>query len=560
MIGGNYMVKSSDSHKRKKWIKCTALIFVVLFITMTVTGSFADHFTPSYTTYETTYDQILRMYLKMINRYGKENNERHDLFNDTVYRGDELTESTEDIINATKRIVGYMIYDVNQDGIDELIIGADGSWINEVFTMDNGKVREIIRGGAYDTASSVYSCSLLADGRFYRYAHGGAGLDYYELWQMNGTGTATFVEGYRTDSVWDQKSQQETVLWYRSDAPLNKLSGTPRTRVKDSVAEQWVRTQEQNIFDKKFVPFSIYEKYPDDPWNIAVISVKGSTETTAKVKIRKEAKPKAKVVAAKPAGTYVRVLSREGEYFKIAFGNKEGFIQQQYLTPLTYKIQPEHNAASENTTTEETASTGTTSNEELYGLVIKKLATRSGPSPRAEDTGTYSLKGKKIRVYTRAYDPIENAWWVKCDVPYRGKIKTLWAWYTRFDSKTLPLESIPIDEEYNDDDGDIHGQSVKPAGKDDQSSLNPANNSQTTEKSGSSQAGSNFGNGGMSSEPVIDHYETVEVQRSRRVLDHYETYYTYEDNGTGSFVEKEHTRPVYKTEYYTETIQQPVYR
>ena len=59
---------------------------------------------------------------------------------------------------------------------------------------------------------------------------------------------------------------------------------------------------------------------------------------------------------------------------------------------------------------------------------------------------------------------------------------------------------------------------------------------------------------------VLDHYESVEVQRSRRVIDHYETYYTYEDNGNGTFTEVAHERPVYTTEYYTETEQQPVYR
>ena len=58
---------------------------------------------------------------------------------------------------------------------------------------------------------------------------------------------------------------------------------------------------------------------------------------------------------------------------------------------------------------------------------------------------------------------------------------------------------------------------------------------------------------------VLDHYETVEVQRSRRVIDHYETYYTYEDNGNGTFSQIEHERPVYETEYYTETEQQPVF-
>ena len=59
---------------------------------------------------------------------------------------------------------------------------------------------------------------------------------------------------------------------------------------------------------------------------------------------------------------------------------------------------------------------------------------------------------------------------------------------------------------------------------------------------------------------VLSHYESVEVQRSRQVVDHYETYYTYTDNGNGAFTEVPHERPVYTTEYYTETVQQPVYQ
>jgi len=58
---------------------------------------------------------------------------------------------------------------------------------------------------------------------------------------------------------------------------------------------------------------------------------------------------------------------------------------------------------------------------------------------------------------------------------------------------------------------------------------------------------------------VLDHYENVEVERSREVLDHYETSYTYSDRGNGSFEEVEHQTPVYRTEYYTETVSQPVY-
>ncbi|MBQ6563798.1 MAG: zinc ribbon domain-containing protein [Clostridiales bacterium] len=58
---------------------------------------------------------------------------------------------------------------------------------------------------------------------------------------------------------------------------------------------------------------------------------------------------------------------------------------------------------------------------------------------------------------------------------------------------------------------------------------------------------------------VLDHYENVEVTRSRQVFDHYDTYYTYEDRGNGTFEEISHSDPVYRTEYYTETVSEPVY-
>ena len=54
---------------------------------------------------------------------------------------------------------------------------------------------------------------------------------------------------------------------------------------------------------------------------------------------------------------------------------------------------------------------------------------------------------------------------------------------------------------------------------------------------------------------VLDHYEEREVQRSRQVFDHYD--YELVDNGNGTFSER--SVPVYTTEYYTETVQEPVY-
>lgn len=60
-------------------------------------------------------------------------------------------------------------------------------------------------------------------------------------------------------------------------------------------------------------------------------------------------------------------------------------------------------------------------------------------------------------------------------------------------------------------------------------------------------------------EDVFSHYETKTRQCSRQVLDGYDTYTTYEDNGNGTFTAVEHSTPKYRTEYYTETYQEPVY-
>lgn len=60
---------------------------------------------------------------------------------------------------------------------------------------------------------------------------------------------------------------------------------------------------------------------------------------------------------------------------------------------------------------------------------------------------------------------------------------------------------------------------------------------------------------------VLDHYETKTRQVSYEVLDHYEDYVSgYRDLGNGYFEEIMAQRPVYRTEYRTETYQEPVYR
>lgn len=59
---------------------------------------------------------------------------------------------------------------------------------------------------------------------------------------------------------------------------------------------------------------------------------------------------------------------------------------------------------------------------------------------------------------------------------------------------------------------------------------------------------------------VIDHYETKTRQVAYQVLDHYDTHVYYSDNGNGQATKHETHTPVYRTEYRTETYQDPVYK
>lgn len=60
-------------------------------------------------------------------------------------------------------------------------------------------------------------------------------------------------------------------------------------------------------------------------------------------------------------------------------------------------------------------------------------------------------------------------------------------------------------------------------------------------------------------EHILDHYETRTREVSEQVLDGYDIETEYKDLGNGYFEEVEHKVPRYRTEYHTETYEEPVY-
>ena len=80
-----------------------------------------------------------------------------------------------------------------------------------------------------------------------------------------------------------------------------------------------------------------------------------------------------------------------------------------------------------------------------YGLAAYKLSTRTGPSTKYAEGGTYDVKGQYIHVLARAYDSVNEIWWVKCEIPYGGSVRVLWTGYWRFDPTTLSLDQLPVE-------------------------------------------------------------------------------------------------------------------
>ena len=421
------------------------ILSIMLILVLPMQFSFAENdlFTASDVTYNTTYHEILDMYIETLNAYERYDPGEHDLFNELIISDfdSDYESPMKNRIAETKSKVGFCIFDLNHDGIDELIIGENPSYIFEVFTIENGRIRELVRAGYH------YDCTLLENGQFYRVAKDGAAWNSFTIWEMNGTGKVTFVDGYIRDEEPSDRSlggHNNALLFFKmTDSQMR--NGTIDNLVSCDQFLTWMKNVEQKVLQFYFIPLEFFEQTSESDYSkIGIVSVDGRTSGESYVRIRTEPNRRAKVLQKCKVGTYVIIDDEEEGYYKVRLNYRVGFMQKEYVTFLD-----------------------NSNNGKKYGI---------------------------------DYESYKN-------------------WISELSDSSL---SITPEEAMSTGEMD----------------LSTDNNE----------------------EYVLDHYETVEVQRSRLVLDHYETSYTYEDDGLGHFIEVPHELPVYRTEYYTETVQQPIYR
>lgn len=81
----------------------------------------------------------------------------------------------------------------------------------------------------------------------------------------------------------------------------------------------------------------------------------------------------------------------------------------------------------------------------LKTLGKERVFTRSGPDTGFRDTGSYTVEGGRVRVYSRAYDKSGDCW-VQCDILYKKKLRRLYTRLEDMDADSFDESDIPEEE------------------------------------------------------------------------------------------------------------------
>ena len=305
----------------------------------------------SYTTYDTTYDAIIKMYLRVLNSYGKRSEGHHDLYNEAIivdfhHPDYEQGIPTQEGVAEAKRRVGYCIYDLNGDGIDEMIIGENSAYVYEVFTMDQGRVRELIH------AWGKNDCALLENGYFIRSEKNSAFFTAETVWKMNGTKKVSFVEGFLRDAQHGYTDPSDPFA--EGDYYLDNWF--PFTREKYNIEEvatsdnlaprgaflRWLKEYDSKLLKLTFIPLAVYESGINTE-NIGILSRDGKINLKETVNIRKSPDPKSKILLKQKIGIFVNILGSEGDYYQIKIKDTVGYVQQKFVIRLEENPAPNNN-------------------------------------------------------------------------------------------------------------------------------------------------------------------------------------------------------------------------
>lgn len=223
--------------------------------------------------------------------------------------------------------VGYMLEDMNDDGIKELLIGSlsdeyDQYMLFEMYILKDEKPISIVISWA---RSRNYLCKdKIINGE----GSNGAASGEFDLMRLSSNNQLEYIEITRYEG-----DLMETEEYEREN-----YSDTPYWKAKEYIEEYPYGTMiSEKEFDANLARYaSLRIQYPLTPFStlqgsVGRIHVDGNISGNTTVNIRQKPEKRSKVLAAPQTGTTISVLSQKGDWYEVYCDGVHGYIMAEYV-------------------------------------------------------------------------------------------------------------------------------------------------------------------------------------------------------------------------------------
>lgn len=147
------------------------------------------------------------------------------------------------VYNYRSNTMGYCFMDLNNDGIEELLLGDSGVWsstIYDIFTMENDKLVHVLSGGERDRyyLTNKGTCVLANESSV------GAALSYYEYYNYSNS-NLELIEAV----IYDGWKDEEEPWFYNKESATSDGADS----IKEEVAREIIDSYEYEKIE--FTPF-----------------------------------------------------------------------------------------------------------------------------------------------------------------------------------------------------------------------------------------------------------------------------------------------------------------
>ncbi|MBO2516550.1 MAG: hypothetical protein CW338_04620 [Clostridiales bacterium] len=133
-------------------------------------------------------------------------------------------------------------------------------------------------------------------------------------------------------------------------------------------------------------------------------------KTTASLALRTGAGTENRLIRNIPSGTVISILGVDwdlqgGLWYLVSYGRNEGYVSSFYTAPVEDDPHRDDQYGA----------------QVLATLTERSMATRSGPSTKYYETGSFYTRGTSVKLYSRIYDSVNEIWWVQADAYDSGR-------------------------------------------------------------------------------------------------------------------------------------------